>query len=769
MSDPFPFSAPAARLRSASRFRASCWLWALTALCLGAASLGAQAQTAQVLKNLVANHGSLSVGDVVFTNFRTPLIPANLVILGDTFPKLRDGADVTVQASVGADDRINLVLTLIDPATGLPSPYRVDAKTGAALPTDIINYLEFDAVVTNLQRRLHGFDRAFGPGATAVMGSAAFNWVSFFDATNSNQFSPVTNDQLVNGIDFFNAGPVTLSGGDRAGARFAAHWGLNSADWGGVRIGNASLDSLALRFSLANAVAPAVPVALGVSSFFADAVYLSTPAPVSGATIALNSNDPSALTVPASVTVPQGAFYSAYRAQKQPVLNATIATVTGSFNANTTTANECVWVGEAVGSAPLPTLSVALNGKGKVTSASRTINCGIVCGTTPVAGLSTAGPNPSRQRPAAAACSAAGPAPARARTQLPRDRQRPGRCRRHLHRAAFRRWWRGRLQVVGGQEQQRHRHEHTCRHQLRQHLHSQLRRRQCGDLDGHTAAGPGLPQLERGMHRRGVELHRDDERRHQSAGKLLEVTQAPPAVTGRRYFQRVPRDYRPFRAFRSFLVRHVLPAMPAAVAGAALAASVGSAQNHTLHFSEPCTPQWRLGHLPPQMPPKAVLDEYQKKEHELHFSCHRRRTQQSFTPAECDAATEVDPRHCRQHRRSGRLWWWRRRHGQQRRDSVANRARFAWWRWRHRATRHADVDPVDDSASTRCAGVRVLRLWRLFRRPHAHAEPSYRRQRHGALRLRQPAEYLLGRWQPRRFISATSISCCCAMTRWSNR
>ena len=33
----------------------------------------------------------------------------------DTFPKLRDGADVTVQASVGADDRINLVLTLIDP------------------------------------------------------------------------------------------------------------------------------------------------------------------------------------------------------------------------------------------------------------------------------------------------------------------------------------------------------------------------------------------------------------------------------------------------------------------------------------------------------------------------------------------------------------------------------------------------------------------------------------------------------------------------------
>ena len=386
VSVPAPAPAPAAPRRPAPRQHRPGWLGALAALCLGAASLGAAAQTSQVLKTLVASHGSLAAGDVVFTNFRLPLIPANLVILGDTFVKPRDGADVTVQASVAADGRINLVLTPINPATGLPAPYRVDAKTGAALPTDIINYLEFDVVVTHPQRRLHGFDRAFGPGVKAVMGSTAFNWVSFFDATNANQFSAVANDQVVNGVDYFNTGPVTLTGGDRAGARFAAHWGLNSSDWGGVRIGNASLDSVTLRFSLANAVAPAVPVALGLSSFFADAVYLSTPAPAGGATIALSSSDTSALTVPASVTVPAGAFYSAYRAQKQPVLNATIATVSGMFNANTSTATEWVFIGEAVGAAPLPTLSVTLDGKGKVVSASRTINCGIVCSTTPIAG-----------------------------------------------------------------------------------------------------------------------------------------------------------------------------------------------------------------------------------------------------------------------------------------------------------------------------------------------------------------------------------------------
>jgi Divergent InlB B-repeat domain len=366
------------------------WLGALTAVCLGVASLGVQAQNSQVLKTLVTNHGSLAAGDVVFTNFRLPLLLYGQILTNpaDTFPVLYDGADVSVQASVGADGKIALVLTPIDTATGLPKPYAVNAQPGAALPTDMFRYIEYDVVVTNPLRALHGVDIAFGPGTTAVMGSTANNGVMFFDATQPVQFQYQNVGQyiLFNGLEIGGTGTHLLPGGDRAGARFQGSWGLMSSDWGGTRVGNATLDSVSMRFSLADAV-PAAPAPLRIASFFADAVYLNGPAPAGGATIALSSDTPSALTVPASVTVPAGSFYSAYRAQKQPVTNWTVVTVNGTFNNNVSQAGESVYVGQAVGSAPLPTLTVALTGKGKVTSAQRTINCGTVCSTTPALGL----------------------------------------------------------------------------------------------------------------------------------------------------------------------------------------------------------------------------------------------------------------------------------------------------------------------------------------------------------------------------------------------
>ena len=339
-----------------------------------------------VLKDLVAHHGSLAAGDVVFTNFRLPYItPSTIILLGDTFPR-PDGADVSIDASVAADGRINLVFTPIDPASGLPAPFRTDAQPGAILPTDVLKYVEYDVVVTNPQRRLHGLDRSFGPGTTGVFGSSPYNWVYFFDATNLNQYSGVAFDQIVNGQEFFNAGAVTLNGVDRAGARFGVQWGINASDWGGIRIGTGSLDRISLNYSLA-AAAPAAPVAVGVSSFFADAVYLTGPAPAGGTTVTLSSSDSSALAVPVSVTVPQGSFYSAYRAVKQPVQNVAVATVTGTFNNAASVATEWVFVGEAVGAGPAPTLSVTLNGKGKVTNVNRTINCGVVCSVTPLAGV----------------------------------------------------------------------------------------------------------------------------------------------------------------------------------------------------------------------------------------------------------------------------------------------------------------------------------------------------------------------------------------------
>jgi hypothetical protein len=371
-------------------FSVSQVLLASAGLC---ALLPAHAQTSQILQSLVNNHGSLAAGDVVFTNFRMPrLFPGSVIQLGDTFPPLPNGADVSVRASVAADGQINLVLTPIDPATGLPSPFLTNAKPGAALPTDALKYVEYDVVVTNPLRRLHALDHAFGPGTTGVMGSTPFNYTYVFDETHSNPFTqylPVATELIANGTEIYPAGPVTLPGGDRAGARFGTEWGISANDWGGIRTGTGSLDSITVRYALADAVAPVAAAPVGVSILFSDAVYLSSPAPVGGVTIALSVNDPTALAVPASVTVPEGSFYSSIRSVKQPVQNIANVYVSGVYNGVMTSgaAMEWVFVGDAVGPGPVPTLSVTLNGKGKVINTNKTLNCGTVCSIIPPGGV----------------------------------------------------------------------------------------------------------------------------------------------------------------------------------------------------------------------------------------------------------------------------------------------------------------------------------------------------------------------------------------------
>ena len=103
--------------------------------------------------------------------------------------------------------------------------------------------------------------------------------------------------------------------------------------------------------------------------------------------IALSVDNEAVLAVPASVTVPEGSFYSAYRAVKQPVQNANIATVSGVYNGVTSSAFKWVFIGEAVGAGPVPTLTVTLNGKGKVINANKTLNCGVVCSIVPPGGV----------------------------------------------------------------------------------------------------------------------------------------------------------------------------------------------------------------------------------------------------------------------------------------------------------------------------------------------------------------------------------------------
>ena len=110
-----------APLQAAPRSLARAWLGAMAAVCVAAASTGAAAQTQPTLKALVATHGSLAAGDVVFTNFRTPVFPPiTMPVPIRAGLALGGGADVAVQALLAADGSIALTLTPIDPVTGLP-------------------------------------------------------------------------------------------------------------------------------------------------------------------------------------------------------------------------------------------------------------------------------------------------------------------------------------------------------------------------------------------------------------------------------------------------------------------------------------------------------------------------------------------------------------------------------------------------------------------------------------------------------------------------
>ncbi len=360
---------------------------AIAAICATVPVCAQTATTGQVLKNLVRNHSSLAVGDVVFTNFKTPkFIPSTFT---DTAPG--DGGDVAVRTMTTADGRVGLVFTPINGATNLPLPYFIDAASGGSstAPAGRLNYVTYDVVVTNPQRRLHALDRSFGPGTVENGATEAFNFIYFFDHAFNGGLNTLTIDQYIGGQPFYQPTPasgIPIPGGDVAGARFSSEWGLASGPWGGVRQGTASLDYMTMTYSLAAAPAPVIPANIDIDTFFVDAVYLTNPAPAGGAIIALTSSDPASFTVPAMVTVPEGAIYVSYAGVYAIVAAPTPVTVTATFNGATKNAYLYVFPGDATPPGPPPAVAVVLTGKGKVTTANKSINCGIICNTPYAAG-----------------------------------------------------------------------------------------------------------------------------------------------------------------------------------------------------------------------------------------------------------------------------------------------------------------------------------------------------------------------------------------------
>ena len=102
---------------------------------LGAAlfAVTATAQTPIVpLDTLVANHGSVTAGDVTFSNFQKPIIIPRQV---EMF--LFEFNDIGVSATANGDGTVSLNFVGIDPTTGLASPIVVG---GAGADSDEENH-----------------------------------------------------------------------------------------------------------------------------------------------------------------------------------------------------------------------------------------------------------------------------------------------------------------------------------------------------------------------------------------------------------------------------------------------------------------------------------------------------------------------------------------------------------------------------------------------------------------------------------------------------
>lgn len=386
-----PTPNPAGRPPSVTAMRGAGWRGALVGLALLATVGQASAQAATTLKTLVDTHGSLSAGDLTITNFRTPYGPP--VGLADvrTYGK---GDDVAVRAELAADGRVNLVFTPVDPLTAFPKPAFIDAANGAAASPNQAYNVTYDVVVNNPLLKLHAVDSGWGPGTVSTSATEAINAVYYFNAGGGNAvcLCLVYLDQF-RGTQFVSGRPASgvplpqteswtaIGTGDYSVYRFGNQWGLISGPWGGVRVGQASLDNLTMSFTLAPSM-PAIGAPV-MDDLFADAVFLSGPAGPGGVTVALRSSDPTLVAVPATVTVLEGALYARIPVVDGAVPFPAYAFITGTLGGASRTVSYEVWpaVWPPAGP-PQPSLTVTKAGSGSVSSADKKLACGSKCSVT---------------------------------------------------------------------------------------------------------------------------------------------------------------------------------------------------------------------------------------------------------------------------------------------------------------------------------------------------------------------------------------------------
>ncbi len=315
-------------------------------------TLPAAAQTPIIpLNTLVANHGSVTAGDVSFSNFQKPTtLPRQVGVL------LPEFNDVGISAVFNADGTISLNFVGIDPVTGLTSPFVVGAA--AAAGGDLLRLVSYTATVTNPARRLHSVTQGWGP-ATNTASGGGFSWgFNYLFGVEPNLvaggFGPFVDPLRDDDFATFAAGflyDTLLPGGNLPSYTMENEFGLLKGHIGTPSGG--SMDYLGITFTLVPAGTPAPLVITNLPQAGDPGVWggltssgfviepnsgilqfiLTTYAQDGGAPITLTSNNPAALTVPSTVTIAQGSYIS------QPVFLGptnvdfpTLVTLTASFN-----------------------------------------------------------------------------------------------------------------------------------------------------------------------------------------------------------------------------------------------------------------------------------------------------------------------------------------------------------------------------------------------------------------------------------------------------
>lgn len=360
---------------------------ALLAVLAGAflSDVGAAAPT---LRALVESRGSIVAGDVTINNFRTPLEwPIRYV----DSPLVTDRGDrLSVTASQRADGSVDLVFTSIDPLTGLPAP-QVSTR---ALGNDFTSFVTYDVVVTNPSRALHAVAAAYGPATSGYVYNSGYAYTgpasgSLFGMPVYETYLPPTvlPPALLPLIPASFATPQVSA--DFRGARLGHRWGLVPFSFGFGSIG--TTDSLTVSLYLADALAPPAGATPRVETFHPDSVFLTSPAGPGGATVSLSSASQllgaatqlTVLTVPASITVPEGSTYATWPVvgNNPSLLFSALATVTGTLGADTVQAYYQVFPNVYPPAAPVqPTLNIVKGGTGKGTVVSNNgLSCGSKC------------------------------------------------------------------------------------------------------------------------------------------------------------------------------------------------------------------------------------------------------------------------------------------------------------------------------------------------------------------------------------------------------